>query len=381
MIYLDNASTTRLHKDVLEEMLPYFTESYANPSSLHKLGREANNALTLARKRVRDVVKMDKIIFLSGATEANNLALKGVMHANKDKGKHLIVSSIEHESILATCKTLEGEGFSVSYIPVNRNGIIDLDTFEKMIREDTIMVSVMLVNNEIGTIQPLREVIEIAHKYGIIVHSDLAQATGKLDIPCGIDLATLSAHKMYGPKGVGALCINNTIKINSIIDGGGQEFNLRSGTQNVPAIVGMGKAFAISSAFDYGRVKIMRDKLLDRLLEIPNTYLNGDRRERIQNNINVSFLAVNGEDMIIKLSEKNIAASTGSACSSNKQHASHVLRAMNLSYEEINGSLRLTLGIDNTIEEIDIAGEVIEDNVRELRRLSPYANKYSRNIL
>ncbi len=377
MIYLDNASTTPIHEEVMKEMLPYLNERYGNPSSLHKLGREANNGLLLARKRIRDALKIDsRVIFVSGATEANNLALKGVMHANREKGKHIIVSSIEHESILATCKSLEREGFNVSYIPVNRDGIIDLDLFEKMINDETVMVSVMLANNETGVIQPLKEVIEVAHKNDLIIHSDVVQATGKIEFDAKeLDLITLSAHKMYGPKGVGALCIRDGIKIEPIVDGGGQEFNLRSGTQNVPAIVGMGKAFEISKNFDYGRVRELRDHLMDQLLSIPNTKLNGSLY-RLPNNINITFLGVSGEDLIIRLSEKGIAASTGAACSVNKQKASHVLKAMNLNYEEINGSLRLTLGIQNTMEEMDIAAKIISDTVKELRRVSPYASKY-----
>jgi cysteine desulfurase len=373
MIYLDNAATTPIHEDVLKEMLPYFNERYGNPSSLHKLGREANNALLLARKRIRDAINSDsKIIFTSGATEANNLALKGVMHARR--GRHLIVSSIEHESILEPAKSLEREGYKVSYIPVDKYGIIDLDVLENMINDDTAIVSVMLTNNEVGTIEPLDEVIDIAHKHGVLVHSDIVQATGKMAIDASkLDLLTLSAHKMYGPKGVGALCIKD-IEIMPILDGGGHEYNLRSGTQNVPAIVGMGKAFEISRKFDYKRVEELRDYMIKQLLEIPNSRLNG-HTNRIANNIHITFLGVNGEDLIIKLSEKGVAASTGSACSINKQKASHVLKAMNFRYEEITGSLRLTLGIQNTRDEIEEAVEIISDVVKELRKISPF-NKH-----
>ncbi|GIU70893.1 MAG: cysteine desulfurase NifS [Candidatus Nitrosocaldaceae archaeon] len=377
MIYLDNAATTPIHEDVLKEMLPYFDERYGNPSSLHKLGREANNALLLARKRIKDSInaREHKIVFTSGATEANNLALKGVMHASKKK--HLIVSSIEHESILEPAKSLEREGYKVSYIPVDKYARIDLDKLEGMIDNDTALISVMLVNNEVGTIEPLDDVIELAHKHGIMVHSDIVQATGKMKVDVSkLDLVTLSAHKMYGPKGVGALCISEGVKIIPIIDGGGHEYNLRSGTQNVPAIVGIGKAFEISKIFDYNKVKELRDILINRLLEIPNARLNGHPTHRVANNIHITFLGVNGEDLIIKLSEKGVAASTGSACSVNKQKASHVLKAMNFSYEEITGSLRLTLGIQNTREEIEKAGEIISDTVKELRSLSPYASKY-----
>ncbi len=378
MIYLDNASTTPLHDEVLNEMLPYFKDKYGNPSSLHRIGREANNALVKARSRIRKALNLPdgKIIFTSGATEANNLALKGVMNAYKSKGKHLIVSKIEHESILEPAKRLEEQGYEVSYISVDQYGIIDLDEFEKSIRDDTILASIMLVNNEIGTIEPLKDIIEIAHKHGVMVHSDIVQATGKMSIDVkdlDLDLLTISAHKMYGPKGVGALFAKDRIMLKPIIDGGGHEYNLRSGTQNVPAIVGLGKVFELAKSFDYSRVKELRDYMIKALLEIPESRLNGHPSKRVANNVNVSFKAVNGEDLIIKLSEKGIAASTGSACSTNKQKASHVLKALGLSYEEVTGSLRLTLGLQNTKEEIDKAIEAIDDTVKELRRLSPFA--------
>ncbi len=377
MIYLDNASTTPLHKEILEEILPYFRDYYGNPSSLHKLGVEAKNALLLARDRIKDAINMEcNIIFTGSATEANNLALKGVMHANK--GKHIIVSSIEHDSILESVKSLTFEGYDVSYVPVDRDGIIDINTFEKMIREDTVMVSIMLANNEVGTIQPLNEVIEIAHQHNILVHSDIVQAIGKVDTDISnLDLVTLSAHKSYGPKGVGALGFKKGVKIRAIIDGGGQEYNLRSGTENVPAIVGFGKALELSKRFNYERVRELRDMLINRLLEIPNSRLNGHRKQRIPNNVNITFLGVNGEDLIIQLSNKGVAASTGSACSTNKKRESHVLRAMNLSYEEIKGSLRLSLGIQNTKDEIEEASSIINDTIKELRKVSPYSYKYN----
>jgi len=377
MIYLDNASTTPLHKTILEEILPYFTDHYGNPSSLHKLGIETKNALSLARDRIKKAINMEcKVIFTGSATEANNLALKGVMHSSK--GKHIIVSAIEHDSILEPAKSLASEGYEVSYIPVDRYGMIDINKFEDMIREDTVMVSLMLANNEVGTIQPLKEAIDIAHKHDILVHSDVVQAIGKLNLDLGnLDLATISAHKSYGPKGVGALCLKDDIKIRAIIEGGGQEYNLRSGTQNVPAIVGLGKTMELSKSFDYGRVRELRDILIKRLLEIPNSRLNGHPKYRLPNNAHMTFLGINGEDLIIQLSNKGVAASTGSACTTNKQRESHVLRAMNFSYEEIKGSLRLSLGIQNTSEEIEEACNIIADTIMELRRISPYSYKYN----
>lgn len=383
VVYLDNASTTRLHDKVIEAMMPYMSIKYGNPSSLHSLGREAKRVLDDARESIKDAINLNanaKVVFTASATEANNLALKGIAYALKGKGKSIVVSSIEHESILEPCKALEREGFKVTYIPVDSNAIVSIDAIEHALREnrDTILVSVMLANNEVGSIQPLKDIVEIAHRYNALVHTDAAQALGKIAVDAKslcVDLITLSAHKLYGPKGIGALCINSNIPLEPIIHGGGHEYGLRSGTQNIPAVVGFSKVVEMSREFIdvySSRVKALRDKLERSILEsIKYTRLNSTAKERLPNTTNISFLGINGEDLIIKLDEHGICASTGSACSTLKQKESHVLRAMNLSKDARNGSLRLTLGIYNEEHEIDYTVSVLEKVVNELRKISP----------
>jgi cysteine desulfurase len=383
VVYLDNASTTRLHDKVIEAMMPYMSIKYGNPSSLHSLGREAKRALDDARESIKDAINLNanaKVVFTASATEANNLALKGIAYALKGKGKSIIVSSIEHESILEPCKALEHEGFKVTYIPVDSNAIVSIDAIEYALREnrDTILVSVMLANNEVGSIQPLKYIAEIAHRYNALVHTDAAQALGKIALDAKslcVDLITLSAHKLYGPKGIGALCINSNIPLEPIVHGGGHEYGLRSGTQNIPAVVGFSKVAEMSREFVdvySSRVKALRDKLERAILEsIKYTRLNSTAKDRLPNTTNISFLGINGEDLIIKLDEHGICASTGSACSTLKKKESHVLRAMNLSKDARNGSLRLTLGIYNEEHEIDYTVSVLEKVVNELRKISP----------
>lgn len=383
VVYLDNASTTRLHDKVIEAMMPYMSIKYGNPSSLHSLGREAKRVLDDARESIKDAINLNanaKVVFTASATEANNLALKGIAYALKGKGKSIVVSSIEHESILEPCKALEREGFKVTYIPVDSNAIVSIDAIEHALREnrDTILVSVMLANNEVGSIQPLKDIVEIAHRYNALVHTDAAQALGKIAVDAKslcVDLITLSAHKLYGPKGIGALCINSNIPLEPIIHGGGHEYGLRSGTQNIPAVVGFSKVAEMSREFIdvySSRVKALRDKLERSILEsIKYTRLNSTAKDRLPNTTNISFLGINGEDLIIKLDEHGICASTGSACSTLKQKESHVLRAMNLSKDARNGSLRLTLGIYNEEHEIDYTVSVLEKVVNELRKISP----------
>jgi len=385
MIYLDNAATTPLLDEVFDEMLPYLKESYGNPSSIHKLGRQANNALELARKRISNLINLQgRVVFTSGATEANNLALKGLAYAMRGKGNHIITSSVEHEAVLEPCRELEREGFTVTYLPVDRYCMVDLDALENSIDEKTILVSIMFANNEVGTIQPVKEIAKIVNKHNVPFHTDAVQAVGKIPVDVkelGIDLITLSAHKMYGPKGVGALCISNGLKIEPILHGGGQEGELRSGTQNVAGIVGMGKAaeVALQNIDAYsGQNKNLRDLLVDNVLkDIQYTKLNGHPTQRLPNNAHFTFLGVNGEDLIIKLDENDIAASTGSACSVQKQKASHVLKAMGFSHEEITGSLRLTLGIQNTMQEVEQTVISLKKIVHELREFSPYKLKYA----
>ena len=387
MIYLDNAATTPLLDDVLNEMLPYLKEYYGNPSSIHKLGRQASNAIELARKRISKLINSQgEIVFTSGATEANNLALKGFAYAMRSKGNHIITSSIEHEAILEPCKELEGAGFDVNYLPVDRDCMVDLDALERSINEKTILVSIMFANNEVGTVQPVKEIVDIVHKHRVIFHTDAVQAVGKIPVDVkelGVDMMTLSAHKMYGPKGVGALYINNDLKIEPILQGGGQENEIRSGTQNVAGIVGMGKAAEVAvQKIDYysNNVKNLRDGLISDLLKnITHSKLNGHPTKRLPNNAHFTFLGVNGEDLIIKLDENGIAASTGSACSVQKQKASHVLKAMGFNHEEITGSLRLTLGIQNTAGEIEQTVNTLGKVVSALREVSPYKFKYALN--
>ena len=387
MIYLDNAATTPLLDDVLNEMLPYLKEYYGNPSSIHKLGRQASNAIELARKRISKLINSQgETVFTSGATEANNLALKGFAYAMRSKGNQIITSSIEHEAILEPCKGLEGNGFNVNYLPVDRYGIVDLEALERSINEKTILVSIMFANNEVGTIQPVKEIVDIVHKHRVIFHTDAVQAVGKIPVDVkelGVDMMTLSAHKMYGPKGVGALYINNELKIEPILHGGGQEKEIRSGTQNVAGIVGMGKAAEVAvQKIDYysNNVKNLRDRLISDLLKnITHSKLNGHPTKRLPNNAHFTFLGVNGEDLIIKLDENGIAASTGSACSVQKQKASHVLKAMGFNHEEITGSLRLTLGIQNTAGEIEQTVNTLGKVVSALREVSPYKFKYAMN--
>lgn len=387
MIYLDNAATTPLLDEVLDEMLPYMKENYGNPSSIHKLGRQANNALERARKRIANLINLNgKVVFTSGATEANNLALKGLAYAMQNKGNHIITSSVEHEAVIEPCKELEGEGFKVTYLPVDKNCMVDLNALEHSIGEKTILVSIMFANNEVGTIQPVKQIAEIAHKHGVHFHTDAVQAVGKIPVDVkkfDIDLITLSAHKMYGPKGVGALCINDGLKIEPILHGGGQENQIRSGTQNVAGIVGMGKAadIAMQKIDMYsGQVKNLRDSLVANVLKnIQHSKLNGHSTQRLPSNAHFTFLGINGEDLIIKLDENGIAASTGSACSVQKQKASHVLKAMGFNHEEITGSLRLTLGIQNTKDEIEQTISNLSKVVHELREFSPYKFKYALN--
>ncbi len=386
IIYLDNAATTPVLDEVLEEMTPFMKESYGNPSSLHMMGRRANNALDLARKRVMKLINSGSVIFTSGATEANNLAIKGMAHAMRASGDHIITSSIEHESVLEPCRALEREGFSVTYLPVDREGTVDLEALERSIDGKTLLVSIMFANNEVGTIQPIREITRITRRLNVFFHTDAVQAAGKVPIDVkelGIDLITLSAHKMHGPKGIGALCTGGDLKpeIEPILHGGGHERGVRSGTQNVAGVVGMGRAAEIAltrmrehSAY----LKELRDRLIGKVLkEVPHSRLNGHPGRRLPNNAHFTFLGVNGEDLIMKLDEHGIAASTGSACSVHKQKASHVLEAMNFTHEEITGSLRLTLGMQNTPDEIDKTVFILRETVNELRKVSPFGMKYA----
>jgi len=382
LIYLDHAASTPIADSVLQEMMPYLKENYGNPSSIHRFGRLTIKAIDSARKRVAELVGTSpgEILFTSGGTESNNTAINGIM--NQNKSGQLITTSIEHDAILEPCKKLESSGFDVVYLPVNTTGLVDLQKLESIISEKTYLVSIMLANNEVGTIQPIAEIAKICKKYNVLLHTDAVQAVGKIPVnvkELGVDLMSISSHKINGPKGVGALYIRNGVKLDPFILGGGQENGMRSGTENVANIVGFGKACQIAKENlkeSTKNLENLRNYLVQRVLsEISHVTVNGDK-EKLPNNAHFTFLGVNGEDLIIKLDEHGVAASTGSACSVKTQKASHVLLAMGFSHEQITGSLRLSLGISNTKSEIDQTVEALKIIVAELRSVSPFKIKY-----
>ena len=384
MIYLDNAASTKIQEDVLEEMMPYLKEQYGNPSSIHRYGRLAQKGIEKARKKIANLINADpsEILFTSGGTESNNTALFGI--AKKYPQSRIITSSIEHDAVLEPCKKLEKEGFEIIYLPVDNYGLVDPLILKNNLTKNTSLVSIMFGNNEVGTIEPISDLVKICKDRNIIFHTDAVQATGKIPInvkELGIDLLSISSHKLNGPKGVGALYIRKGISIDPVILGGGQENGLRSGTENVANIVGFGKACELASLNlleNISRMKELRDYITKKiLLEIPKVNLNGHPETRLPNNIHLTFLGVNGEDLLIKLDENQIAASTGSACSVHIQKASHVLQAMGFLHEQISGSLRLTLGISNKFEEMDKTVEILKNVVKELRSVSPFKEKYS----
>jgi cysteine desulfurase len=391
-IYLDAAASTPVADEVLAEMLPYLKERYGNPSSIHKFGRETTRGIQLARRRIAEMIGASprEIIFTSGGTEANNLALKGtaVLFKSKRPEKNLIItSSIEHDAVLEPCKDLQDRGFVITYLPVTDMGSVTPSDLKNALSNDVALVSIMYANNEVGTIQPIKELVNIVHQAGALFHTDAVQAAGKIPInvkSLGVDMMSLSSHKINGPKGVGALYVRSNLEISPIIHGGGQEWSLRSGTENVPGIVGFGKACELANKRmnqyqEY--VSCLRDYIIERVLkEIPLSRLNGSRTERIPNNVHFTFFGVNGEDLIIKLDENGIAASTGSACSAKKQKQSQVLKAMGFSYEEITGSLRLSLGMYNTKDEVDRAVDILSCVVNELHEISPFGSKHMPEI-
>ena len=383
MIYLDNAASTAVHNDVVEEMIPYFTINFGNPSSIHKLGRKANKAIQKARKQVAELINAEpnEIFFTSGGTESNNTALNGFPIT--EEKNHIITSMIEHDAILEPCKKLKQDGFLITYLPVDKYGQIDTSLLKNSITKKTILVSIMFANNEVGTVQKIQEISDICKTKHVLFHTDAVQAIGKTPIDVkklGIDLLSISSHKINGPKGVGALFVRNGVKINSLIIGGGQENGLRSGTENVASIVGFGKACEIANNFlksNMQHYKNLYTKLVEKIIsEIPLVTLNGHTTQRIFNNVHLTFLGLSGEDLIIKLDENGIEASTGSACSVNTQKASHVLQAMGFTHEQITGSLRITFGYDNTFDELDKIIKILKNIVPELRDFSPYKNKY-----
>lgn len=375
-VYLDNGATTPVDEKVLEAMLPYMNEKFGNASSLHAWGREAREAVEKARETIAKKLNVlpHEVIFTSGGTESNNFALKGIAFANKDKGKHIITQKTEHACILQTCKWLESIGFEVTYLDVDEYGMVSPEDVANAIRKDTILVSIMHANNEIGTVQPIEEIAKICKERGVYFHTDACQSFTKEPLDAekiGVDLITISSHKIYGPKGVGALIIREGVKITPLIHGGGHEFGKRSGTENVAGIVGFGKAVEIANEEHVKHMKKLRDTLITRVLEeIPKVKLNGHPEKRLCNNANFTFYGIEGEALLMRLDARGIACSTGSACSSHKLQPSHVLLAIGLKPEEAHGSLRLTVGRQNTEEEINYAIEVLKEEVKALRKVS-----------
>lgn len=387
IIYLDNAATTKTSPGVLEAMLPYFSEYYGNASSIYSIGVKSKEAITISRETIAAAIgaKPGEIYFTAGGSESDNWALKATAEAYRAKGNHIITSKIEHHAILHTCEYLEKQGFEVTYIDVDENGVVKLDQLEKAIRPETILISVMFANNEIGTIQPIQEIGAIAKKHGVLFHTDAVQAFGQVPInvdELNIDMLSSSGHKICGPKGIGFLYIRKGVKIRSFVHGGAQERKRRAGTENVPGIVGYGKAVeeAVTTMEERtAKERELRDYLIDRILsEIPYTRLNGHRTKRLPNNANFSFQFIEGESLLIMLDMKGICGSSGSACTSGSLDPSHVLLAIGLPHEIAHGSLRLTLGGDTTKEDLDYVVEQVKEIVDRLRSMSPLYEDFVR---
>lgn len=378
---MDNAATTPVRKEVIKAMLPYFNKKFGNASSLHLYGREARDAIENARKTIARIINAEpeEIIFTSGGTESDNMAIKEIAFASKTKHKNeIITSKIEHDAVLESCKMLEKIGFKVHYVNVNKEGIVDIDEIKRMITDKTILVSIMHANNEIGTIQPIEEIGRICKRYNVYFHTDAVQTFCKLPIDVkkmNIDLLSASSHKIYGPKGVGFLYIRKGIIIEPLIHGGGHEFGFRSGTENVPGIVGFAKAAELANKErerERRRLKKMRDRIIRELKKIEGCEINGSLKNRLENNINVSFRAIEGESILLKLDKKGIAVSTGSACSSKSLEPSHVLLALGLPHIAAHGSIRISLGRFNTEKEVDYLLKVFPKVIEELRKISPF---------
>ena len=381
-IYLDHNATAPVNPDVLEAMLPYFEENFGNASSVHRFGREANEAVAGARQQVADLIGAEprNIVFTSGGTESDNLAIKGVAYANEKKGKHIITSQIEHHAVLNTCKFLEKRGFEVTYIKVDKSGKVDLDQLRDSIRKDTVLITIVHGNNEIGTIQDIDEIGKIAADKGVSFHTDAVQTCGKIPVDVNKSnaaLLSMSGHKIYGPKGVGALFLRKGTRLMPLQLGGHHESNRRAGTENVPGIVGMGKAFEIArQSMEENRKKLveLRDRLQGELANrIGDTVVNGHPTDRLPNTLNMCFRYVEGESMIMMLDMKGVAVSSGSACTSGSLDPSHVLLAIGLSHEIAHGSLRFSLGVGNTREDVDYVAEVLPEIVERLRKMSALA--------
>jgi cysteine desulfurase len=383
--YMDHTAGMPVDPRVIDAMKPYFEKFYGNPASLHSFAQEARKGLESAREKVAELIgaeKSEEVVFTSCATESNNWAIRGAAARNQEQGKHIITTSIEHMSVMNVCKYLMKQGFKVSFLPVDRYGIVDLEALKKELTDETILVSVMFANGEIGTIEPIKEVSEIVHSKNAYLHVDATAAMGQVAIDVqeeGVDLLTLSSNDMYGPKGVGALYVKKGKRLEPLIFGGGQERGFRSGTENLPGIVGMGKAAELAKAemgVESVRLNELRDKFIKRLLEsIPYSFLNGHPSKRLPNNVAVRFSFIEGESMLLNLDMAGVAASSGSACTAKTLEPSHVLRAIGLKHEEAHGSLLFTLGKQNTEEDVDYVVDLLPDIVKKLRAMSPLTPK------
>ncbi|UCH31437.1 MAG: cysteine desulfurase [Candidatus Bathyarchaeota archaeon] len=381
MIFMDHTSGMPVDSNVVEAMIPYFNTLYGNPSSLHSFALEAKKGLKKARENVANLVNADKngkIIFTSGATESNNWAIRGIAVRNKERGKHIITTSIEHMSVINVCKYLMQQGFKVTFLPVDKYGIVDLGALERKLTEETILVSVMYANGEIGTIEPIHEISKIVHARNSYLHVDATAAIGQISIDVqkeGIDLLTISSNDIYGPKGVGALYIRKGTRLAPFVLGGGQEQGLRSGTENLPGIVGMGKAAELAKTemkTESKRLSKLRDQFINKLLQsIRYSFLNGHPKKRLPNNVAIRFNFIEGESMLLNLNIAGVAASSGSACTAKTLEPSHVLRAIGLKHEEAHGSLLFTLGKQNTEEDVNYVVKLLPDIVKRLRAMSP----------
>lgn len=383
--YFDNAATTQVRPEVAEAMIPYLTESFGNPSSIYKIAQKNKNAVEHAREQVANAINagVNEIYFTGGGSEADNWAIKGVAESYGNKGKHIITSCIEHHAVLHTCEYLETKGYEVTYLPVDEYGMISLDDLKNAIREDTILITIMFANNEIGTIEPIAEIGKIAHEHGILFHTDAVQAVGHIEIDVkamNIDMLSMSGHKFYGPKGIGALYIKKGIKLNPLIHGGAQERRRRAGTENVPGIVGMGLAIELAVKElpeELPRLTALRDKLINEILEkVPYSRLNGHPVKRLPGNANISFEFIEGEGILLLLDYKGICASSGSACTSGSLDPSHVLLAIGLPHEKAHGSVRLTIGHFTTEEQVDYVIKEIPPIIDRLRQMSPLYEEF-----
>ena len=379
-IYLDHASTTPVRPEVVEAMAPYFTERFGNPSSIYPLGQEASDAVAAARESLAGLIGAAprEIFFTSGGTESDNWAIKGFARANAAKGRHIITSAIEHHAVLHTCQALEREGFEVTYLPVDEHGLVSVEDFKAAMRPDTILASIMFANNEIGTIEPVRQLAAAAHEANVVFHTDAVQAFGHEPIDVnelGIDMLSASSHKIYGPKGVGLLYVRRGVKLQNLLDGGQQERGRRGSTENVPGIVGFARAAELAAeeiAPERDRQLALRDHAIRRILEeIPSAKLNGSWESRLANNVNFSFEFIEGEGMLLQLATRGICVSSGSACTSGSLDPSHVLLAIGLPHEIAHGSLRMTLGRDTTREDVDFAVDSLKATLQNLRMMSP----------